>query len=592
MKRMKSRSWLLLITFVVLIYSTSTAQDRNSIRTIVPENTLSADEIKFADHILKDGFSKDHWFTELSFNPEEAELVLNLPDGEAGTWSNERTRQHGNGLYSWRGRTADGLGSATLVYNHGMITGYVTVNPRLTYRIQPVSKNRHIIYRVNQQKRVKEESQENYDKMSSRVLVPSEDLHAPESRQEESSEMKMTGNDCYIRILVGFDAVAGPSLADPIGFALECVELSNTIYAQSQINFEAELAFATIYSDAASEDIDDALAQWELDFDNGFDDVFSDREQYDADFCILITENFDGDYVGLAATIGASYSSAFCVVEDGAAIDNLSFTHEIGHLMGARHDTYVDGSGDYNHGYIIHSEEVRTVMAYNDACEDNGYDCDRIQYFSNPDVDFPGTSKALGNATDAHNERALDENESDFDDFEPIVSDKSFPFPETISGTTYGSVTALNTIHNISLYTISGGAHGVWSAGVELHLDEGFEVISGSEFEGKIAGCNANKMGDAANSTSASPEAGFMLTVFPDPSSTDVNLQFTLQEAGTVRGFLYDLSGRNLLSLVNSKMDAGTHQLSIDVRQIPSGTYLCTITTGHYSEVKKLIVQH
>ena len=99
--------------------------------------------------------------------------------------------------------------------------------------------------------------------MSDRAWVPSEEMHSPKRNEQEDEAMKLTGNDCYIRILVGFDNVAGPSLVDPIGFALECIVLSNDIYAQSEVNFEAELAYADIYPDAASVDIDDALAQWQ-----------------------------------------------------------------------------------------------------------------------------------------------------------------------------------------------------------------------------------------------------------------------------------------------------------------------------------------
>lgn len=582
-----------LLFLLILLYNTAVSQDRNAIRSIVAESMLSNDELRFANNTMEDGFVGEHWFAEVDFNPEESQLVLNFPDGSSATWDNNIAKIHGAGIYSWRGKTNDGLGRATLVYNNGMITGRVSVNPRLTYRIQPLSANRHMVYRVNPAAGIREESNEHYKMMSDRAWVPSEEMHSPKRNEQEDEAMKLTGNDCYIRILVGFDNVAGPSLADPIGFALECIVLSNDIYAQSEVNFEAELAYADIYPDAASVDIDDALAQWQFDFDNGFDNVFSDREQYDADFCILITENFDGDYVGLAATIGASYSSAFCVVEDGAAIDNLSFTHEIGHLMGARHDLYVDGSGDYNHGYIIHSEQVRTVMAYNTECEDNGYDCDRVEYFSNPDVDFPGTGKALGDASEAHNERALDENEVDFKDFEPIVTNKTFLFPEFISGTIYGSITALSSIHNASSYEISNGAQGVWSAGDELYLDVGFEVESGSQFEGKIAGCNASKIGETVNASFVNDvDATLLMNIFPDPASSETSISFTLPETALIRGMLYDLSGRNLLTFINGTFEPGTHQVNIDVSKIPSGTYLCKMDAGAIREVKKLVVQH
>lgn len=582
-----------LLFLLVLLYHSAVSQERNAIRSIVTESQLTNEELRFANEVIADGFVNELWYAEVEMDPEASQMILNLPDGLSATWHNSIAKMHGSGIYTWRGRTEDGFGRANLAYNNGMITGGFSADHRRTYRIQPLSHNRHVIYRVNVPANMKEESREHYQMMSERKWVPSEERRAPKGNEDEDVAMKLTGNDCYIRILVGFDNVAGPSLADPIGFALSCIEQTNEIYAASEVNFEAELAYADIYPDAASEDIDDALAQWQYEIVEGFDNVFSDREQFDADFCILITENFDGDYVGLAATIGASYSSAFCVVEDGAAMDNFSFAHEIAHLMGARHDVYEDGSGDYNHGYIIHSEQVRTVMAYNTECDDNGYDCQRVGFFSNPDITYEATGKALGDASEAHNERALDENESDFADFEPVVTNKLFLFPETISGTIYGSITALSTIRNEASYEILNGAQGVWSAGDELTLDVGFEVESGSMFEGKIAGCNASRLGETGSAASLNASgASLLMNLFPDPASNETNVSFTIPDLSEVHGRLYDLSGRILLTFISSTCEAGPHQVKIDLDKIPSGTYLCKIDAGEVREVKKLVVQH
>ncbi|WP_456861339.1 reprolysin-like metallopeptidase [Bradyrhizobium sp. USDA 4503] len=67
-------------------------------------------------------------------------------------------------------------------------------------------------------------------------------------------------------------------------------------------------------------------------------------------------------------------------------LTNRSLAHEIGHNFGMRHDAYVDGAGSYNHGFVLHNLKVRSIMAYNNACSDKGYNCTRINSYSSPQV--------------------------------------------------------------------------------------------------------------------------------------------------------------------------------------------------------------
>lgn len=576
--------------FALIFCDQARGQTANALQTWVKENELTREEQARVNGYFPDKARMELSYAQLSFDASSPEFHITFPDGSEVTLINSRTKSYGPKTQSWRGYTADGRGSATITVNQGMITARISPTLKSCWIIRPISKDRHVIYRANQLKPPAEESPEDYQKMVSGLLAPKNDKERNPEPGEQGG-MGLSGNDCYIRILVGFES--GIIEADPVGFAIECVELSNTIYAQSQINFEAELAFAKEYSDNASTDIDDALAAWEGIIDDQFLEVHSDREHYDADFCILVVNDFDGDYVGLASTILASYSSAFCVVEHDAAIDNLSFTHEIGHLMGARHDEYVDGSGDYNHGYIIHSEKVRTVMAYNDECDDNGYNCDRIEYFSTPDVNAPGTSIPFGDAATAHNERALDENESEFADFEPVVSDKGFLFPESIDGEMYASVTAINTISNESLFEITDGATVVWSAGDWMQMEEGFWAEAGTTFEAKVAGCNASRMQDENTSiTIAGFENGMAVSLFPNPADIKSRITLQLQHESRVQILFRDIMGRMISVVVASQsFNEGSYDFELNLEGIPAGSYFIEVIADGEHSMKKLIVQ-
>ncbi len=592
MKKIIAIASYCVITVVLLSSGFRWAAAQNSIASVTELNEmqLSPKEREFASHTLKSKFVLKYWYAELSFDPSADELQLSLPETETINFKLNRRNDQADGLLCWSGKATDGA-STTLVWHNGMIHGNIAVNPKLVYSIQPLGGKRHIIYIINQQYTPREESPASYEKMKQGNAVP-EEMNYPRFELPVETDLRTGGNDCYIRVLVGFDHDAALNVVDPIGFALECAELSNTIYGNSQINFQMEIAYVRNYPDVAASDIEDALGEWQFDaFDSKFNDVFSEREQYDADLCILIAEDFVGDYVGLAASILASYGSAFCVVERTSAIDNLSFTHEIGHLMGARHDLYVDDTPGLNHAYIIHSEEVRTVMAYNDECEDNGYDCDRVQYFSTPDVNFPGTSKPLGTFSENHNELALDDNESEFADLELVVSDKIFSSPEFIDGEVYGSVIALNTIQHVSNYEVTGGAQVVWSAADWILLEEGFYAGAGTSFHVKMSGCDALRMEEGADYAGESSGLSYSVKLFPNPATSETTVSFQLGKKSNVSFSLVDLQGKLLYKGSAQLYEAGMQQIPVNCSALAPGTFLCYLIIDEEPIVSKLIVQ-
>ena len=104
-------------------------------------------------------------------------------------------------------------------------------------------------------------------------------------------------------------------------------------------------------------------------------------------------------------TVGNAFEScAFSVVRRSCATGNYSFGHELGHNMGATHDWYpMDvGAYPYSHGFVKVTPTApampwRTVMAYRDECLAAGLpDCTRVQYFSNPNVNYPVGGDAMG----------------------------------------------------------------------------------------------------------------------------------------------------------------------------------------------------
>ena len=120
--------------------------------------------------------------------------------------------------------------------------------------------------------------------------------------------------------------------------------------------------------------------------DGVLDEIHKLRDKHRADVALLIVHDLNG--CGLAAGVAAPAERAFAVVHHGCAAATYSLAHEIGHIVGARHDPDLDRSADpfaYGHGFV-NGKKWRTMMGYEQSCDG----CPRLPVWSNPDVLIQG----------------------------------------------------------------------------------------------------------------------------------------------------------------------------------------------------------
>jgi hypothetical protein len=76
----------------------------------------------------------------------------------------------------------------------------------------------------------------------------------------------------------------------------------------------------------------------------------------------------------------------------------------------------------------------------------------------------------------------------------------------------------------------------------------------------------------------------------PNPFNSTTTIRFGLPEAMDVRLSIYDISGRKVAQLVDTRLPAGYHDISFDDKNIASGLYIYQIQAGEYNATGKMVL--
>lgn len=78
--------------------------------------------------------------------------------------------------------------------------------------------------------------------------------------------------------------------------------------------------------------------------------------------------------------------------------------------------------------------------------------------------------------------------------------------------------------------------------------------------------------------------------VYPNPATNHFTLSFNLSEPAWVRAILVDITGKEILPLIDQSYTAGTRNFQFDVDDLTPGCYFLKIIAGDRQTVQKLIV--
>jgi peptidyl-Asp metalloendopeptidase len=215
-------------------------------------------------------------------------------------------------------------------------------------------------------------------------------LGAPKPKEMLPKKEKVAAKpkDIVIDVIVAYTKRAAAAYADVKRELVDLsIEQSNESFRMSNIG-NVKLRLVHAYQTDYVEDGEHFAHLWRFaDKGDGYmDEVHTLRDKYRADVGILIVDDASG--CGLATRVYADADDAFAVVHHECAANSYSVAHEIGHLIGARHDTALDSNAvpfPYGHGYV-NGTKWRDIMSYKASCGG----CPRLPVWSSPKVLIKG----------------------------------------------------------------------------------------------------------------------------------------------------------------------------------------------------------
>lgn len=77
---------------------------------------------------------------------------------------------------------------------------------------------------------------------------------------------------------------------------------------------------------------------------------------------------------------------------------------------------------------------------------------------------------------------------------------------------------------------------------------------------------------------------------YPNPFNPITTIKFSIPKATFVEIAVYDITGREIETLVNESLQAGTYQTTWNAASYPSGVYFYKIVSDNYTETKKMLL--
>jgi hypothetical protein len=336
-------------------------------------------------------------------------IILNLFKDVSLTAIKDRLERRSEDCYTWFGRIeGNGYSHAILTVENGGMAGSIMFEGT-TYQIRDLGDGVHAIYEIDPSV---------FPEDAPPIIPQGEMKDIP----YDIPQTLMVDDGSLIDVMVVYTQDAENYLSNITSEIQLVIDQTNQSYENSNINQRVRLVHSAQVTYTESGDSLTDLERLKDPSDGYIDDVHPMRDVYGADIVSLWVKNTGVGVCGRGYMMNESWrSSAFeewafnmIGIDDELRCAIHNFTHEMGHNMGANHDRYVcdeddKGAYDYSHGYVSIPGDFRTIMAYWQECDDNGFYCELIPFWSNPNVTYEGiqTGIPVGESDSADNAKTL-----------------------------------------------------------------------------------------------------------------------------------------------------------------------------------------
>ncbi len=77
---------------------------------------------------------------------------------------------------------------------------------------------------------------------------------------------------------------------------------------------------------------------------------------------------------------------------------------------------------------------------------------------------------------------------------------------------------------------------------------------------------------------------------YPNPFNPSTTIKFNLGKAGFTTLKLYNVIGKEVANIVNDQLESGPHEVTFNAKDLPTGTYFYKLTSGNYTETRKMML--